>query len=149
MGDRGLGKSTLMRDAVSEAEGFDRCVSLGISTRGFAGMMEDLVKSLDLKASPDDIQKVAREIAALPECLIITIDDVHRAIVPAINGLDDFDRLTALGRAMGAGDAMVMTIERRRRQLIGIVLREVPMWISPRSSCTFSSSAERGRTTTQ
>ena len=139
VGDRGLGKSTLMRDAVSEADGFDQCVSLGISTRGFSGMMEDLVKNLDLKASPDDIQAVAREIAALPERLIVTIDDVHRAIVPAINGLDDFDLLTALGRAMGAGDAMVMTIERSswdfldRARADRLVFDEVV--VMPRWSC--------------
>ena len=111
IGDRGLGKSTLMRDIADVAEGFDQKVYVTVDTRGLAGVLDDLTADLQLKADSGDIDAVAASIAALPQRLLIAIDDLHRLIVPAINGLIEFDQLTRLARGIGHESVLVATIE--------------------------------------
>lgn len=111
IGDRGLGKSTLMRDTADAAEEFDQKIYLTVDARGLSGVLDDLTSDLQLKCDSTDIDAIADSIKVLPLRLLIAIDDLHRLIVPAINGLIEFDQLTRLARGIGPQSVVVTTIE--------------------------------------
>lgn len=112
VGDRGLGKSTLMRDLADTAAGFDRQVQVSVGGRGLQGVLEDLAARLELDGDATSVDAVATAISERGECLIIAIDDVHRLIIPSINGLVEFDELTRLARSIGVRSAVIATVER-------------------------------------
>lgn len=99
VGDRGLGKSTLMRDLAITAEGFEDCLLVRVDHRGLQGVIDDLS---DLGTD----QKVQ------DKRLVVSIDDIHRLIAPAINGLEEFDELIEIVRNFPSHTACIVTLER-------------------------------------
>lgn len=126
VGDRGLGKSTLMRDLATTAEGFEDCFVVRVDHRGLQGVIDELS---DLGTGGESQGKR----------LVICIDDIHRLIAPAINGLQDFDQLIELVRAFPHEAACIVTLERaawdflERARFDRLVFDEVvqmPRWSS-------------------
>lgn len=112
VGDRGSGKSTMLRDAARSADRFDRCIQISVDERGLQGIKDDLSKALDLVAEEVDVANLQSALASADEEIIIAVDDIHRLVVPAINGLADFDTLTEIACNSGEKTAWILSIER-------------------------------------
>ena len=96
VGERGLGKTTAIETLLADLSP-PRQLVLRTGTQGFAGLVTAIADELHCAPSADAIA-----VALQTTEYAIAVDDVQRLVVPAIGGLDDFDRLVALARASGA-----------------------------------------------
>jgi predicted transcriptional regulator len=95
VGERGLGKTTAIETLLADLSP-PRQMVLRTGTQGFAGLVTAMADELQCAPSPDAIAAALQTTG-----YAIAVDDVQRLVVPAIGGLDDFDRLIALARASG------------------------------------------------
>ncbi|MBU3991611.1 MAG: hypothetical protein KKA12_03525 [Alphaproteobacteria bacterium] len=111
VGDRGLGKSAVLRDiaVAREADGGD-CILIRIDHRGFAGALADACAAIGMIADAPDVEALVAVLAGRQTPATIIIDDLQRLIIPAIGGLADLDRLIALARRTGDSTAWVMAM---------------------------------------
>jgi hypothetical protein len=104
-GERGLGKTTALRDALHLIPE-DQVVRLRGCDRGFAKLLSDLAGLTGADGSQDDIIAALRKSSVR----VIVVDDVQRMMAPTIGGLRDFDRLVAFARATGTACAWAFGI---------------------------------------
>lgn len=139
LGERGLGKSALLHDLVSQAQGYETVipVTVGGSGGGFDEVAAALGSQLGLAEGGYDEEAIGAALKASGKPCLIAIDDIQRLIVPAIGGLSDFDRLINIAKASGPHCAWIFTIDlaawdylsraRSDRIIFDTVIR-LPVW---------------------
>ncbi len=110
IGERGLGKSAVLRD-LGEAMTGARHVRLRVDRNGTAGIWSGLAKAfgVDQKMAGDP-DRIAKIIQGNAQPVLITIDDVQRLIIPAIGGLAELDALIASVRSAGDQASWVLAM---------------------------------------
>ncbi len=105
VGERGLGKSTMLGD-LTFGLAADMVLRISDVTQGFEGICAQLAASLEVECNVEAVR------AALVERSghVITIDDLQRLVVPAIGGLQDFDRLVGLARATSPATTWILAM---------------------------------------
>jgi len=89
-GERGEGKTTFLGRIVSDLDDRD-WYEVGCQAGGFASVVAQLAKKVDLPPGADEAQVIARLNERAPR--VVSIDDAHRLIKPLIGGLKDIDDL--------------------------------------------------------
>ncbi|AIT82257.1 hypothetical protein JI59_22355 (plasmid) [Novosphingobium pentaromativorans US6-1] len=101
VGERGLGKSSFLRDLSEKHENSGKVVRLSVGPEGLAGLLDDLHEALGTQRPPGDSNELARHLAMQETPCVITVDDLQRLVIPAIGGLAAIDTLIAMARASG------------------------------------------------
>lgn len=139
VGERGLGKSSFLRDISEQYADRGKVVRLSVGSPDLGALLHDLHAALGtglISSNPDELSDwLAREDAP---CLI-TVDDLQRLVMPAIGGLAAIDTLIAMARSSGISCRWAFTIgedawsflQRARvdRVLFDAVIR-LPHWSS-------------------
>ncbi len=99
VGERGLGKSTFIKVLADRIDDEQRVISLRSPKGDFAKLLAGLCEALGLPAdsSPDAVTK---SLGAEGHTTVI-VDDLHRIVRPALNGLEELDKLVAFVRDCG------------------------------------------------
>ncbi|MCB9629875.1 MAG: AAA family ATPase [Sandaracinaceae bacterium] len=105
VGERGLGKTTLLRHLQQRlGQGAVRVLS---APDTFDQMVTALAAEFGVEDSPDAVAAQVRAAGQVAIC----IDDLHRMIMPAIGGLTELDRLVTYARDMGSDASWVFAVE--------------------------------------
>lgn len=103
VGERGLGKSTMLRRMVA-ALGEEQTRTAMCPSDGLQGLLRVLARN------PDDssIDSVRRDLCQGPPRIVL-IDQADRLVRPQVGGLEDLDRLLELARACGPAVSWVLS----------------------------------------
>lgn len=105
-GERGVGKSVLLHRLASHfGEG---SLELQCPPAGFSGLLRVMRTTLELEQGASDEDLVKAINARAPK--VVIVDDLQRAIRPAIGGLSPLDRLVSMARDTDANIAWVLSI---------------------------------------
>lgn len=105
VGERGLGKSTMLDDLAHGIVGHDKVMRISVVADGFDSICAQLATGLDTDPEPEMLCKKLGSQGG-----VVMVDDLQRLVVPAIGGLADFDRLVALARATSPGTSWIFAI---------------------------------------
>lgn len=109
IGERGLGKSAVLRDfADRRTTGGSLVVRLHVDETGYCGLLDRLAAALGCQSSSE--AAITQAIAGHDAPLTVIADDVQRIVTPAIGGLESLDRLVALARDCGASTLWVLAM---------------------------------------
>ena len=105
VGERGLGKSTMLDDLAHGIGGHDTVIRISVVANGFDSICAQLANCLETDPEPEILCKKLGVRGG-----VVMVDDLQRLVVPAIGGLADFDRLVALARATSPGTSWIFAI---------------------------------------
>lgn len=109
VGERGLGKSAVLRDfAERRAAGGSKVLRLSINENGYAGLLAALADGLACQSVTE--KDIVNAIGTHSDPVTVIVDDVQRIVTPAIGGLEPLDRLVALARDCGARALWVLAM---------------------------------------
>ncbi len=111
VGDRGLGKSTMLSDLAGRDHSYDRCIQLKATSEGLDGILRSIAEAMELEDETHEADALRQAMVSSGQSFLITIDDIQRMIVPAIGGMSEFERLIEFARGLGARSTWVMSIE--------------------------------------
>ncbi|MBB5733761.1 hypothetical protein FHS61_002804 [Altererythrobacter atlanticus] len=100
VGERGLGKSSYLRDLAEKSSKDSRIVAMQAPPANPAEFLDDLAAAT----------RPGVKGGAAQEQVFVTVDDIQRLIVPAIGGLNIIERLVALARTSGPNCRWVFSI---------------------------------------
>lgn len=105
VGERGLGKSTMLGDLTFEFPP-ERVLRIPDVSGGFRSICSQLAALLDVEC---DLEQIRVALVETPG-RVITVDDLQRLVVPAIGGLEDFDQLVELARTTSPATTWILAI---------------------------------------
>lgn len=105
VGERGLGKSTALRDLVRDLDPAS-VLHINFEGGGLRGLLSTLAASLTVEANESAVLEAIEN----SDLEAIAIDDFHRLFVPAIGGLADFDRFVSMARTCASSTAWAFGI---------------------------------------
>ncbi len=105
VGERGLGKSTALRDLVRDLDPAN-VLYIHFEGGGLRGLLSKLAASLKVEANESAVLEAIEN----SDLEAIAIDDFHRLFVPAIGGLADFDRFVSMARTCASSTAWAFGI---------------------------------------
>ena len=109
VGERGLGKSTLLQRLNTDLG--DRMLVVDCPTSGFQDLMSALKSSVGLSADPGLRTEGLRVALSERQVEIVAIDNVHRVASPRIGGLQDLEELLGLIRDLGREFSWIYTLD--------------------------------------
>ncbi|SLK01145.1 hypothetical protein [Novosphingobium mathurense] len=139
VGERGLGKSSFLRDLSGQYEDCGKVVRLSVGSPDLGALLRDLHAALGTGVKSPDPAELSGWLARADAPCLITVDDLQRLVIPAIGGLAAIDTLIAMARSSGINCRWAFTIgedawsflQRARidRVLFDAVIR-LPHWSS-------------------
>ncbi|QQR88866.1 MAG: AAA family ATPase [Myxococcales bacterium] len=107
IGERGLGKSTFLRQVVEGLPASELCF-VRCTPGGFDVFCEQVAKELGFSKHPNEDELVLAMREKGPR--LVCIDDAHRLVRPVIGGLADLDRLNEFARKVGSSTSWIIAL---------------------------------------
>lgn len=109
IGERGLGKSAVLRDfAVQRESAGSKVIQLRLDEKGYPQLLAQMGDVLGCQPATE--AALAQKIASQEVPVTVIVDDVQRMVTPAIGGLEPLDRLIALARDCGSSALWVLAM---------------------------------------